>query len=144
MSGKSGRVRATGGCLCGAVRYEVRGELRPGIACHCTQCRKQTGHFLVSSACGREDLHLTNDEGLRWYDSSASARRGFCGRCGSVLFWEGKGKDSISMSAGSLDSPTGIAIDRHIFVADKGDYYEIEDGLPQFEAGSDSKRMNAG
>lgn len=134
MTDKARKPRATGGCLCGAVRYEVRGPLRTIIACHCTQCRRQTGHFMASTSCRLEDFALTREDGLRWYQSSASARRGFCGQCGSVLFWEGKGSDRVSISAGSLDGRTGLKIAQHIFVADKGDYYTIADGLPQAEA----------
>lgn len=134
MTEKARKPRATGGCLCGAVRYEVRGPLRPIVACHCTQCRKQTGHFMASTACRRADFALTREDGLRWYQSSASARRGFCAECGSVLFWEGEGKDYISIAAGSIDGRSGLKIAQHIFVADKGDYYAIEDGLPQARA----------
>ena len=134
MTEKARKPRAAGGCLCGAVRYEVRGPLRPIVACHCTQCRRQSGHFMASTSCLREDLALTNEDGLRWFQSSAAARRGFCGECGSVLFWESKGSDRISIAAGGIDGPTGLTIAQHIFVADKGDYYRIEDGLPQAEA----------
>ena len=134
MTDKARKPRATGGCLCGAVRYEVRGPLRAIVACHCSQCRRQTGHFMASTSCRREDLALTREDGLRWYQSSASARRGFCGQCGSALFWEGKGSDRVSIAAGSLDGRTGLKIAQHIFVADKGDYYAIADGLPQAEA----------
>jgi hypothetical protein len=67
----------------------------------------------------------------RWYASSAEARRGFCGTCGSVLFWKAQGEDMISFALGALETPTGLALETHIFVADKGDYYEIADGLPQ-------------
>ena len=71
---------------------------------------------------------------LTWFDSSPTARRGFCRLCGSNLFWEGKDLPYISITAGSLDSPTGLKLDRHIYVADKGDYYEIADGVPQSQA----------
>ena len=127
--------RAEGGCLCGHVRYLVEGPLRPIIACHCTQCRRQTGHYLASTAAKRADFTLTRADGLKWYDSSDIARRGFCADCGSVLFWDGLGADYVAIAAGSLDSPTGLRIARHIFTADKGDYYEIGDGLPQSPAG---------
>ena len=57
--------------------------------------------------------------------------RGFCGICGSFLFWKRGDEGLTSFSLGSLDSPTGLQLERHIFVADKGDYYTIDDGLPQ-------------
>ena len=74
---------------------------------------------------------ITSGDGLVWYRSSDSAERGFCGACGSNLFWKQDGSDTISITAGTLDLPTNIAMERHIFVADKSDYYSIDDDLPQ-------------
>jgi hypothetical protein len=122
----------SGGCLCGGVRYRVDGPLSDVGACHCSQCRKTTGHFFVATSCERSALHFESDETLAWYDSSPKARRGFCSRCGSSLFWQGNGRDDIDILAGTLDMPTGLKMTDHIFVADKGDYYEIADGLPQY------------
>jgi hypothetical protein len=126
----------TGACLCGAVRYRVTGPLRPIVACHCTQCRRMTGHFLAATAARRRDFELLSQRELRWYDSSPEARRGFCARCGSTLFWEAAGRDYISIAAGTLDGATGLTTARHIFVADKGDYYQLADGVPQSPDGS--------
>jgi hypothetical protein len=66
--------------------------------------------------------------------SFTTARRGFCPVCGSNLFWDGPGAN-LAIMAGTLDGPTGLTFKAHIFWADKGDYYEIADGLPQAEAG---------
>ncbi|HEX5461949.1 MAG TPA: GFA family protein [Steroidobacteraceae bacterium] len=122
---------ARGRCLCGGVRFEVHGPLRPVIYCHCTMCRRSSGHFDAATACAPEHLRLLSAQPLRWYQSSASARRGFCGTCGSQLFWGPAHGGYISIWAGTLDTPTGLRAAEHIFVADKGDYYEITDGLPQ-------------
>jgi hypothetical protein len=124
---------AHGSCLCGGVRYEVRGKLRDVIACHCSQCRRTTGHYVVATQAPAAQLRLTMSETLRWYRSSAGAERGFCMRCGGNLFWRETTPDSdhISIMAGTLDVPTGLRIAQHIFVADKSDYYEIDDGAPQ-------------
>jgi hypothetical protein len=115
----------TASCLCGAVRFEVNGPLRPVIACHCTQCRKQTGSFMHATAAPDAAIRLTSDRGLKWYRSSSGARRGFCGECGSVLFWKADGSETTSFTAGSIDGPTGLAIEGHIYCDDAGDYYEI-------------------
>jgi len=123
-------MTASGGCLCGAVRYEVRAPLRQVIYCHCHSCRRTSGHFVAATACPRGDLTVTGDA-LRWYDSSSWARRGFCSRCGSNLFWEARGKDQVSIMAGSLDSDAGLTAREHIFVAEQGGYYRVGDGLPQ-------------
>lgn len=120
-----------GSCLCGAVQFELLGDLRPSVACHCTQCRKTSGHYWSATQVADENLRITRDEGLAWYRSSDTARRGFCARCGSSLFWQLDGEGATSVGTGTLDGPTGIRQDRHIFVADKGDYYDIADGLPQ-------------
>lgn len=84
----------TGSCLCGAVTFKVRGTLRPVIACHCTQCRKQSGNYAAFTACADDDLTLTETHGLKWYRASNIARRGFCGDCGSLLFWKAEGSDT--------------------------------------------------
>ena len=95
-----------------------------------------TGHVMAATAVRRADLRLLSHQELRWYAASREARRGFCGRCGSTLFWEGVGRDYVSIAAGSLDDSSGLEIAWHIFVADKGGYYEIEPGAPQSRDGS--------
>lgn len=125
-----------GGCLCGAVRYEVHGALRPIVMCHCTQCRRVTGHLMAATAARRAELRLLTAGELHWYDSSAQARRGFCARCGSTLFWEARGRDYLSIAAGTLDDASGLNIACHIFVADKAAYYEITDPAPQIMDGT--------
>ncbi len=123
------KPRATGGCLCGAVRYEVRGPLRPVVNCHCGQCRRTHGHVAAYTSAARADLVLIEDRGLKWYASSKQARRGFCGACGASLFWERLGGEQISIAAGGIAAPSGLETVRHIFTAHKGDYYDIADDL---------------
>jgi len=125
----------SGSCLCGAVRYEVAGAMRPVVACHCSLCRKQSGHHVAATQVRRADLSITGAENLSWYRATDNARRGFCKTCGSQMFWEPDGRNSVAIFAGSLDAPTGLKIAAHIFVADKGDYYEIADGVPQYPTG---------
>ncbi len=128
----------TGSCLCGAVRFQVRGALRGVVYCHCSQCRKQSGHFVAATNAKDADIVVEGLEAIKWYAASATARRGFCGACGSLLFWKHNELDTISIMAGSFDRPSGLAGESHIFVGDKGDYYEIEDGLPRFEKSAPS------
>lgn len=123
----------TGSCECGAVAFELKGELRPAVACHCTQCRKTSGHHWSATQVEDFNLTITKDEGLKWYNSSEKARRGFCEHCGSSLFWEMNGEGATSVSAGALDGVSGLKTVKHIFVADKGDYYDIVDGVPQLD-----------
>lgn len=120
-----------GSCLCGAVRIEVTGELPPPDACHCSQCRKQSGHFWASTDVPRSALSIEGENKIAWFQSSEKVRRGFCAACGSTLFWDPIGRDKIAIGMGAFDKPTGAKLAHHIFVADKGDYYEIADNLPQ-------------
>ena len=126
-----------GGCLCGAVRYEVRGALRPVVLCHCVQCRRWHGHFSAFTSARREDLVLLRGDELRWYGdapSEAGARRGFCGRCGTSLLWDAPSRSSISIAAGSLEEPTGLRSAAHIYVDEAGGYYELpDDSLPRHD-----------
>lgn len=128
-----GSPRASGGCLCGAVRFEVVGPLRDVLLCHCSECRRWHGHLCAATAARREHLHLVADAPLRWFQSPTSeahARRGFCGECGSSLFWDAPDRDTISIAAGTLDEPTGLSTVGQIYVADAGDYYEPDARLP--------------
>ena len=115
----------TGSCLCGGVAYALTGPMRPVAVCHCTQCRKTTGHIFASTQVPRAAFRLTNEETLAWYKSSEMAERGFCNRCGSSLFWRRYDEDTISITAGTLDGPTGLSIGKHIFTDTKGDYYDV-------------------
>jgi len=123
--------RARGGCLCGGVRYEVKGPLREVLACHCSQCAKTSGNFAAMTSCAQGDLILIEEDSLSWYRSSETAERGFCRRCGGNLFWKPAQGDAISITAGTVDPPTRLRISEHIYVGSKSDYYEIADGLPQ-------------
>ncbi|KMW58112.1 Gfa-like protein [Candidatus Rhodobacter oscarellae] len=122
-----------GRCECGGVAFEVA-RLRETVTnCHCGQCRKMSGHYLALTRAQAADITFTSDATLTWYRSSPDARRGFCGTCGSSLFFHPTGAPHYGIAAGCLEGPTGMATTKHIFVADKGDYYEIDDGLPQLE-----------
>ncbi len=128
---------STGGCLCGGVRFEVRGPLMDVINCHCSKCRRFHGHIGAYTATDRRNLFLVRSETLQWFrsvtDETPDVHRGFCRKCGASLFWDPKGKPRISIAAGALDEPTGLATTGHVWVSQKGDYYEITDGLIQHE-----------
>ena len=120
-----------GACLCGAVSFEVAGDLPGPDACHCTQCRRHSGHYFASTDVPRASLTILGEDNVAWYRSSEKVRRGFCRICGSSLFWDPLERDWTAIAMGAFESPTGTRLDKHIFVADKGDYYDIDDGLPQ-------------
>lgn len=127
-----------GGCLCGGVRYRVTGPLRAPLACHCGQCRRQSGHHVVATQAKKSDLILERAETLAWFESSPGIKRGFCSRCGSLLFWQREADERVAIMVGGLDQPTGLKLAGHIFIADKGDYYELpDDGLPRLDGSSE-------
>lgn len=119
-----------GHCLCGNVTYTVSETPKNASVCHCGQCRRQSGHLWASAQVADDAITIKGDT-LAWYRASAHAERGFCSACGSFLFWRLDGEDAVSFSLGSLNPPTGLCLEKHIFVADKGDYYAIADDLPQ-------------
>ena len=123
--------RASGGCLCGGVRFDVLGPLRDVVVCHCGQCQRTHGNAASFASAARADIVFRAEASLKWYASSDRARRGFCSECGASLFWEPQGEGRLAIAAGCLDAPTGLKTVRHVFVDDAGDYYEITDALPQ-------------
>tara|TARA_B100000929_G_C15328365_1_gene359735 strand:- start:77 stop:493 length:417 start_codon:yes stop_codon:yes gene_type:complete len=123
----------SGSCLCDSIRFEIIGSMRDVIFCHCTQCRKSSGHFVAATAVDNKDFRLLQDNSLEWYKSSEEAERGFCNLCGSSLFWRSFKESNIFIMAGSINGPTELKGREHIFMSSIGDYYSIEDGLPQFD-----------
>ena len=116
-----------GSCLCGQVRYRVNGRLRSVVGCHCSQCRKASGHYVAATQARMADVVIEGGDNITWFRSSPEAKRGFCKICGSQLFWTRLDSDRISLMAGTLDGETGLTMDRQIHVETKGDYYALPD-----------------
>jgi len=124
--------KVDGGCYCGRVRYQAKGVNRLVTECHCSQCRKQSGHRYASTGAKTSDIEIDGADNITWFRASADAERGFCSTCGSHLFWKQSTEDYSGILAASIDGPSGLRVEKHIFVENKGDYYDISDGLPQF------------
>src|SRR5688500_12575738 len=110
-----------GGCLCGAIRYEIVGEApKESLTCHCTKCRGASGAPLVTwTGVERAALRVTQGE-PRWYRSSDHARRGFCGGCGSQLFFEStKWPDMMDVTTATLDDPAAFPPAGHIWTSEQ-------------------------
>ncbi|MFT4521027.1 MAG: hypothetical protein ACI9JM_003438 [Halioglobus sp.] len=120
-------TKLSGSCMCGSVQYEIAGDLRDVIGCHCSLCRKSSGHYTAATAVAPENLTLLISSGLKWYRSSGVAQRGFCDDCGSTLFWQPDHQKHISIFAGTLDDQTNLFLTSHICTDEKGDYYTIEE-----------------
>ena len=131
-----------GGCLCGAVRYEVCGEPRSMTHCHCSMCRKAHGAaFATFVEIARDDFHLgQGGDSLIAYESSPGSLRPFCPRCGSTLFFRSETEDEVWIAAGSLDGELdlssrllGLPVS-HSYVASKAPWLHLDDALPKFDA----------
>jgi hypothetical protein len=130
---------ATGRCVCGGVSYELRGDLRGILVCHCVECRRYHGTSGAYTAVAREGLTLRDDEGLlRWFpgpQSETGGERGFCSRCGSSLLWREPDSATYSVAAGTLEGATGLRIMQHIWYSQRADW-EPEDHLPRAPRGT--------
>lgn len=122
-----------GGCLCGAVRYEVHGPLGPVTHCHCAMCRKAHGAaFGTYGDVKWADFRvLSGEDEIASFRSSSRVRRTFCRRCGATLQWILDSGPAFSLALGTLDDDPGVRPQAHIFVASKAPWVEITDGLPQ-------------
>ena len=113
----------TGGCLCGAVRFELTEEPREYGACHCQMCRKFSGGIELSLQVPPGGVTWTGEDNIQTYQSSDWAERGFCKTCGSSLFWrptaEGPMQGLLSLSAGALDSFEGLTFASEVYTDHK-------------------------
>ena len=115
-----------GRCMCGGVRYVVRGELRDVTNCHCERCRQFTGHHMAATSADLDDLTVEDPESLlTWYWPVPEAGYAFCCRCGSSLFWQSTADEGRwSVCAGTLATPTGLRTVRAWWVREASDYHE--------------------
>ena len=122
----------TGGCLCGKVRFAARGPLREVVFCHCSQCRRQSGLYFAATSVPAAALDLRGGDEIRWYAASSFAKRGFCGNCGTLLFWKPDDEPRYAILAGAFDRPESLTAGYHICTSGRPDFYSIADGLQQF------------
>ena len=125
-----------GGCLCGAVRYEVdpRGAFDSGY-CHCSMCRRSSGAPVLAWALVRRDCFRLTAGALTRYRSSEFCTRCFCGRCGGQLGYEiGAQPDLVGIHVATLDDavPEPLRPRLHMFAGDRLGWFELADGLPRY------------
>jgi len=128
----------SGGCLCGAVRYEIQPPWRWMVHCHCERCRRWGGVAHATGASVREEQFtlLQGESELRVYHEEPFVDRVFCGVCGSKLFtgpWRDPEQPFVQIALGTLDDDPGQRPLLHIRVASKARWFEIADDLPQLE-----------
>lgn len=119
----------SGSCLCGQVTFQTYEMPQEPVMCHCSQCRKQSGGIWSTAYVGFSSMRIDGE--VNWYAASTAGKRGFCPNCGSFLFWKPNDEITINFALGAIDGDTELTLKRHIYMADKGDYYTIKDGLPQ-------------
>ncbi|MGB7450283.1 MAG: GFA family protein [Ornithinimicrobium sp.] len=129
-----------GGCACRGVRYRCAGAMRPVFTCHCERCRRITGHFMAATGCAERDLAFERDGTLRWYEPAQGVFYGFCGTCGSTLFWRADGvPDWVSVAAGTLDPPTGLSTTTAWWTGEASDYHRLDETLTAYVAEPDTR-----
>jgi len=122
-----------GGCLCGAVRYEVKGKSRKIANCHCSMCRRHSGAaYLTYAAYPRECVRFTQGRPGE-YRSSAQVVRGHCSVCGSPLTYVSDADPgTVWLTVGSFDDPDAVPPTEHWHVASKLRWVPLDDDLPQW------------
>jgi hypothetical protein len=128
----------TGGCMCGAVRYEMNIDGHKTGNCHCRDCQKNSGAgFMPFTNVDAGQFRWINEpEGVA--KASEKAVRRFCNECGTPMTWEGEGEeDRASISTGTFDDPSGIEISYEIYTRSRWPAFKPVDGARQYEDGGD-------
>ena len=124
----------SGSCLCGAVKYEVRGEFQSAVYCHCGRCRKASGSAFASNAVAatKDFVVVAGEDALGKFSTPAGVHRYFCSKCGSpIISSRDSLPDVLRVRLGTLDTPVEKGPGAHIFVGSKAAWWEILDELPQ-------------
>lgn len=114
-----------GGCLCGAVRYELAKVPDHMDVCHCSMCRKFSGGIGAGIEVPGDGITWQGEQNIAIYASSEWAERAFCKTCGSSLFYRMPEPGFLSLCAGTLDDPSGIPLTTEIFIDHKPDSYSF-------------------
>jgi hypothetical protein len=131
-------VKREGTCPCGAVRYSIDGPVRDVLVCHCAACREATGGPWPASAAHRRDLDVEDEAALTWERAAVSehgASRGRCEACGTTVFWDAPGRETVSFAVSTLADASGLAIAGHIWLAEEGEDVPVSVGAPGYSRG---------
>ena len=144
----SNDTKLTGGCMCGAVRFEATGESFGVAHCHCHSCRKHNGGPVVTLAGYTADQVTFSGEVRKIYESSPGVGRAFCGNCGTPLTWEGDGGDMgpiLELHISTFDNPDALVPTAHSFDPERIAWFDVADNLPRYEGfASGSKLLRHG
>ena len=129
--------KITGGCMCGAVRYEATGDTFGVNHCHCRSCRKHTGAAVVTLVGFMADRVRFSGDARKIYESSPGVGRAFCGKCGTPLTWEGvsstRGGPIFEIHISTFDTPEVLVPTVHSFYPERILWMDIADNLPRYE-----------
>lgn len=133
----SGDATATGRCLCGALRFETRGEPLWVTHCHCASCRRNTGSAVATFVGVRAGDHRYTRGAPAVYESTPGVRRRFCARCGTPMSYEAdRFPGEVHLFLGTLDDPGAFRPKGHVFYAERVPWFEVHDDLPRFDTTS--------
>jgi hypothetical protein len=139
--GMSENTKMTGGCMCGAVRYETTGETFAVNHCHCRSCRRHTGAAVVTLVGFMADKVEFSGDARKIYESSPGVGRAFCGNCGTPLTWEGvsstRGGPIFEIHISTFDNPDVLVPSGHSFDSERISWFDVADNLPRFAAFTD-------
>lgn len=124
-----------GGCHCGSVRYEVKGEAITHALCHCNDCRRHAGAPMVGWAMFPENMLAITKGQTKTYKSSTNGRREFCPDCGSGLFYKNAEMlpGIVDVQTGTLDEPDKLPARCHIQTAERLSWITSVHALPEFD-----------
>ncbi len=136
-------TKMSGGCMCGAVRYETTGESFAVNHCHCHSCRKHNGAPVVTLAGFKADQVRFSGDERKIYESSPGVGRAFCGKCGTPLTWEGGGDRGpiIEFHISTFDNPDVLVPSAHAFYPERITWMDIADNLPRYEGVSEDSPL---
>jgi len=123
----------TGSCLCESITFQISGSISKVYFCHCKQCRSWGGHYCAAVGINKAQLSFSRSDSLKWFASSEKAQRGFCGDCGSSLFFKEKGSSEIFIWAGTISDQADLKPGAHMYTKDSGSYYSIPNDCVHFD-----------
>lgn len=125
----------TGGCLCGSIRYEMRGSLGRSVFCHCSRCRKASGSVVAFNApvAAKDFIVVSGEELLKSFKAASGVNRMFCANCGSqIVSRRDHAPEVLRLRLGTLDVPPAHGPEAHIFMSSKIPWFDTRDDVPKF------------
>jgi hypothetical protein len=132
------KLPLTGGCACGAIRYETTAEPVVMFHCHCRDCQRASGGPFTSFVIVPAEAFRFSQGSLRLHDSPShrggKTHRGFCADCGSpILAKTDANPDIVAIRTASLDDPSWFNLEMDVWTSDAHPWDQMNPALPKFE-----------